>query len=96
MLELLRTNTRNSVIILNDEFQRDLNWFCKFVPKFNGSPFFVHKHVNHEIELVACLQGLGARWGNEIYAIPINVSHEGMSIVHLEMLNILVAVRTWG
>ena len=96
MLELLKTNTKTSAILLTDEFHRDLNWFCKFVPKFNGSAFFVHKHVNHETELDACLQGLGARWGNEIYSIPVNVGHENMTIVHLEMLNILVAIRTWG
>ena len=96
MLELLRTNTKNSAILLTDEFHRDLDWFCKFVPKFNGSAFFVHKHVHHEIELDACLQGLGARWGNEIYSIPVNIGYESMTIVHLEMLNILVAIRTWG
>ena len=96
MLELLRTNNKNSTIILTDDFHRDLNWFCKFVPRFNGTAFFVHKQVNYEIELDACLQGLGARWGNEIYAIPLNVGHESMTIVHLEMLNILVAIRTWG
>ena len=96
MLELLRANNKNSIIILTDEFHRDLHWFCKFVPRFNGTAFFVHKHANYEIELDACLQGLGARWGNEVYSIHLNIGHENMTIVHLEMLNILVAIRTWG
>ena len=73
---------------------RDL--FCKFIPKFNGSAFFVHKNVNYEMELDACLQGLGARCGNEIYSIPLHLGYENMTIVHLEMLNIIVAIRTWS
>ena len=39
---LLRHSTKSSFIVLTDEFRRDLNWFCEFVPKFNGSAFFVH------------------------------------------------------
>ena len=94
MLELLRSSNKCSFIILTKDFHRDLNWFCKFVPKFNGSAFFVHKNVNCELD--ACLQGLGARCGNEVYSIPLQLGHESMAIVHLEMLNILVAIRTWG
>ena len=96
MLELLRNSGKNDLITLTAEFHRDLNWFCQFVPKFNGSAFFVHSHIHHEIELDACLQGLGARWGDQIYSIQIHLGHEDMTIVHLEMLNILVAIRTWG
>ena len=96
MLELLRTSSKCSSILLTEEFHRDLSWFCKFVSKFNGSTFFVHKNVNHEIELDVCLEGLGARWGNKIYSIPLNIGHKNTTIVHLEMLNILVAIRTWG
>ena len=96
MLELLRSANKQEKIILSKEFKQDLNWFQEFVPKFNGTAFFVHNHIHHEIELDACLQGMGARWGNQVYAIKTPTEYDNMTIVHYEMFNIMVAVRTWG
>ena len=48
------------------------------------------------IELDACLQGLGVVYMNQVYVIHIPQYCQHFSIVHLEMLNILVAVRVWG
>ena len=96
MLELLRSSHKKEKIQLNHEFHRGLNWFQKFVSNFNGTAFFVHQNTHHEIELDACLQGLGARWGDQVYAVPIPLNYNHMGIVHLEMLNILVAMRLWG
>ena len=96
MLELLRSAHKKDTILLNHGFHKDLKWFQQFVPNFNGTAFFVHQNVHHEIQLDACLQGLGARWGDQVYAVPIPLKHNNMGIVHLEMLNILVAIRIWG
>ena len=96
MLEVLRKSQKRVKIDLTPEFHRDLNWFLNFIPKFNGSAFFVHQNIQYEIELDACLQGLGARCGNQVYALKIPLKFENMSIVHLEMINILVAIRTWA
>ena len=56
----------------------------------------MHDPVHIHIELDASLQGLGAVCDNEVYAIPLTLGLGGYQIVHLEMLNILVALRTWG
>ena len=66
------------------------------MPKFNETVFFVHDKVHHKLELDACLQGLGARWGSRVYASKHPTTYANMTIVHYEMLNILVAIRTWG
>ena len=78
------------------EFKGDLNWFLQFLPKFNGRAFISHRQITEEIELDASLQGLGARWGHQVYALYIPLGYSDFSIVHLEMLNILVAIHTWG
>ena len=96
MLEVLRNSQKRVKIQLTPEFHRDLNWFREFIPKFNGCAFFVHQNIQYEIELDACLQGLGARCGNQVYAMQIPLNFNNMGIVHLEMINILVAVRTWA
>ena len=96
MLDLLRSMGNQKTIHLTPEFKRDLRWFQEFVPHFNGKAFFDHPRIDHEIELDASLQGLGARWGQKVYALSIPLGYNHYNIVHLEMLNILVAVRTWG
>ena len=83
-------------IVLTTDFKSDWNWFLNFIPKFNGTAFIAHKPITEEIELDASLQGLEARWGRQIYSMQIPLGYENMSIVHLEMLNILVAIRVWG
>ena len=96
MLDLLRSSDKLSNISLTMDFKRDLNWFLEFIPKFNGKAFILHQPITEEIELNASLQGLGARWGNQVYSIPIPLGYENMSIVHLEILNILVTIHVWG
>ena len=96
MLDLLRASDKFTKIILNMEFIRGLNWFLHFLPKFNGKAFISHRQITEEIELDASLQGLGARWGHQVYTLSIPLGYNDFSIVHLEMLNILVAIRTWG
>ena len=95
MLDLLRSHFGKEQIPLDINFHRDLNWFQKFLPQFNGKAFFVHRPVQATIELDACLQGLGAVYTNQVYAVPIPEYRFQFSIVHLEMLNILVTVRVW-
>ena len=61
-----------------------------------GWLFFKHPRIQTHVELDASLQGLGAMCGQEIYAIALPLGYQDYNIVHLEMVNILVAIRTWG
>ena len=38
---------------------------------------------------------MGARWGSQVYALSIPLGYLDLQIVHLEMLNILAALRVW-
>ena len=96
MLETLRRSDKQAKITLDQGFHRDLNWFCTFLPHFNGTASFNHFPIQGEIHLDASLQGLGACFHSEVYPVPIPRGYLQMDIVHLEMLNILVAVRVWG
>ena len=94
MLNTLRLADRQSKITLETNFKRDLVWFCKFVPKFNGTTFFFsHKQVFTHIQLNASLQGLSAMCDGEVYAITFPLGFQDNKIVHLEMINILVMLR---
>ena len=48
------------------------------------------------MELDACLTGLGGRWNHLVYKPDLGKQYHDLTIVHLEMLNLLVAIRQWG
>ena len=77
------------------EARRDTTWFQKFMPTFNGVVFLDQTPVNCAIELDPTLRGLGARWGSRIYTLTLPLGYLDMNIAHLEILNILVALRVW-
>ena len=95
MLDLLRAADKQHKITLTQSFVKHLHWFQTFLPQFNGTAFFDHPKVQGEIALDALLVGLGAHFENTIYAIPLNRGYLGFDNIHLEMLNILVALRAW-
>ena len=48
------------------------------------------------MHLDACINRLVAICGKEVYSISLSLGFLNYDIVHLEMLNILVAVRVWA
>ena len=95
MLEFLRSIPEGNSIQIPLEFHQDLNWFLQFLKKFNGVTFFDVRPYKMEIELDACLPGVGAKCGSQVYASQLPPEFGDFNIVHLEMLNILVALRVW-
>ena len=45
MLDLLRHAPDPSRIALTEDFSRDLRWFKKFLPKYNGISLYTHKNM---------------------------------------------------
>ena len=80
-------------VVLNDDFKRDLAWFDKFIPSYNGISMYVHKNSDSTLELDACLTGLGVCWGQYVYHLPISRGFVNLDIVHLEMVNTVMALR---
>ena len=93
MLSLLRAGHASEKIHLTPDFRRGLRWFAKFLPLYNGVSLYDHRPIDHTLELDACLTGLGGRWCSFVYHLLIPLGFMNWSIVKLEMVNILVAVR---
>ena len=96
LLDTLRSNAKNNIINLDGHFHRDVNWFKKFVEKFNGTTFFDKSLVQGTIYLDACLSGMGAIFEKQVYHVPTPPDLVGKNIAILEMYNILVAIRVWS
>ena len=69
---------------LTIDAKRDINWFIKFMPIFNGVVFFDQKPVKCSIELDASLTGLGARWGSRVYTLALPLGYLDMNIAILK------------
>ena len=98
MLALFRSHISGR-IRLTDEFYQDLHWFIVFLPHFNGVTYISRHPLDKDqsLYLDACLTGMGAIWRNRVYATPVvQVPNFILSIVHLEMLNLVIALRTWA
>ena len=98
LLETLRT--MNDIQRMNQEVIKDVRWFLNFLRFFNGSCSYMYTPSNCTdiIELDACLTGLGGRFNNYVYKYQFrdNEVPQSFSIVHLEMWNVLVAIRLWA
>ena len=78
------------------EFFKDLKWFSTFLKQFNGVVYYDVKPVQAGLHLDACLTGFGGIFLNQWYALPLPKKFNNYSIVHLEMLNIVVALKIWA
>ena len=99
ILHLFRTNAGKKRIKLTPEFFLDIKWFQKFLPDFNGITLFHKLSLPHQdtLHLDACLTGLGGIWSSRVYSSPILAIPEfDLKIIHLEMINILIALRLWA
>ena len=93
MLATLRSSHDNQKIILTSDVKCNLRWFAKFLPQHNGVSLYDHRPIGLTLELDACLTGLGGRWSIFVYHLPLVLGYMNWSIVQLEMVNILLAVR---
>ena len=99
MLDLFRKNFHKKKIHLSSEFFKDLQWFKKFLPQFNGTTIYKKPIIAEAdaLHLDACLTGIGGIWHDRVYSSPAPVIPGfDLKIVHLEMINVLVALRIWG
>ena len=99
ILSLFRSYSHKSRIQLTRDFFRDIQWFLKFLPAFNGITFFKTFPIPKldSLHLDAFLSLLGAIWNHRVYSTPIiPIPNFTQTIVHLEMWNIVIALRMWG
>ena len=96
ILELFRNNSHQRKIHLTSEFHKDIRWFLAFLPTYNGVSYINKPSIddNQSLFLDTCLTGMGVVWRDRVYAIPShNCGDLKLTIVHLEMMNIVIALR---
>ena len=96
MLQVLRQHTNKSTCKLNSEFFKDLHWFLALLHQYNGVTFYDNTKPSESVHLDASLTGLGGVYGQMVYTLDIPKDYMHYSIVHLEILNIMVALKVWA
>ena len=100
ILENLREAPKRGYTTLSLGFRRDLKFFADLLPHYNGVRIMLKREVQCQeaLELDACLRGCGAFTGDQFYSevFPPAVLREEHPIAHLELLNIVVALKTWA
>ena len=97
MLFLLRQHSSKTYIILNEDFRKDLNCFNTFLLQYNGVTFYDNLPIQDKVFLDASLQGMGGGvFRNMVYSLSIPKGFRNYTIVHLEIFNIVVALKVWG
>ena len=99
LLDGLRESPPAGASSLSHQFKQDVNFFVELLPIFNGRRIMGKKIVpyQHQVELDACLTGCGAVAGDQFYStqFPDHVLACDHTIAHLEMLNVVVAIKVW-
>ena len=96
MLQVLTDGHACKHICRANDFHKYLNWLNTYLSLYNVVTFYDNKQVHATFALDACLSGLGAVYQNMVYALPIPQGFCNYTIIHLEMLNIVVALKVWG
>ena len=99
MLQNLRDMPKWGSHTLSLGFKKDLKFFLDVLPDYNGVRILEKDPVpaQETLELDACLTGCGAFANNMYYAeeFPEEIQQAGHTIAHLEMLNVVVAIKIW-
>ena len=98
ILQTLRNAPTKGRIRLTEEFHKDINWFRKFMVAFNGITK-IHNKTSSPIHLYvdACLSGIGGHTKAHVYCQDLPLCYKmRLSIVHFEMLNVMVAFLLWA
>lgn len=98
MLITLRASPKQGWVHLDNDFKLDIHWFQRFLPQYNGVHLIDPPASTHHMEADACLTGCGGIYNGEYYhtQFPPHVMARNRPICHLEILNLVIAVKLWA
>ena len=98
MLEFLRNLYHEGRARIPTEFHKDIEWWYKFLPKFEGTGILWMYHIKEPDHVAASdssLVGMGAVSGREFVKLKFPPEVTSNNIAHLELLAVIVMVKVW-
>ena len=91
MLQMLRDNHLQNIILISPEFKKDLNWLNTPLLQYNRTPYYDQRICHTEVYLDDWLTGLGGNFFGLLS--PSSKSHMTYNILHLENGNKIVVLN---
>ena len=98
LLDKLRGVDNNVKLELDIEFHKDISWWKKFLPMYNGVGIMWMLQVKQPDEIAtsdACLTGMGAVCSKQYLKLQFPDDWKGKNIAILELLAVIVMVKQW-
>ena len=70
-------------------------WFNTFLQSYNGITYYDTRKINDHIYLDASLTTMGGVYNHMVYTRTFPLGYNNYNINHLEMINIMVALKIW-
>ena len=96
LLVPLRGLQQATVVSIANEPLRDLAWLSIHLPKHNGIKMLEDPPASEQIEVDACLQGIGGRYRDKVFFKEITSRDDALRIHHWEMIAAVVAIKLWA
>ena len=98
MLEVFRNTNSKHRVKITAEFYKDVKWWLKYLPMFNGIGIMWMQHISKPDKILAsdaCLIGIGAICESEYIKTQFPPEWQNLHIAYLELLAVIVACKTW-
>ena len=100
MIECMKDMPMSGSHSLSSGFKQDVKFFLALLPLINGVKIMDKSLLvpKERIKLDACLSGCGAWCNDRFYSrtFPEFILKENHPIAHLEMLNLVIAIKLWA
>ena len=100
MLNWLRSIYHSSNIqhSIPDEVRKDLLWWHKFLPIYNGISLMEYDEWSVVFSSDSCLTGCGGFWNGNYFHIqfPTSILQMKLHITALEILSVVLCLKLWG
>lgn len=86
-------------VLLNEDFQLDLQWWLQFLITFNGTMPIRNEKPIVDVEVDACNYAAGIFFRGDWQFSPFHIDYPNASSWHInykELLSVLLAARRWG
>ena len=95
LLNALRKDPQATLIQIDEEMRKDLEWFLAFAGQWNGVALMTPASPSKVVLVDACLTGIGATDGKWAYGQQLfEYADGGFNITELEAMNIVVALHS--
>jgi hypothetical protein len=98
MLATLRAAPTTGTILLSTEFKKDISWFSKFLPTYNGKALIHTERPSTDVHIHSSITHGSVQWEDNITQTPVPaaLANNPRLSHHHDLFTLLVGLTLWG